>query len=70
MSIIKNRINNDLHTSFPVSQSAYQPGRGTTEQILGLQQLIEKSVEFNHILFLLISLKHLIVWTSVQSGKF
>ena len=48
MSIITNRIKNDLYSSFPASQAAYQPGRGTIEQILGVQQLIEKSVEFNH----------------------
>ena len=29
MSIITNRIKNDLYSSFPASQAAYQPGRGT-----------------------------------------
>ena len=29
MSIITNRIKNDLYSSFPPSQAAYQPGRGT-----------------------------------------
>ena len=48
MSIITNRIKNDLYSSFPPSQAAYQHGRGTVEQILSIQQLIEKSIEFNN----------------------
>ena len=55
MSIIGSRITNDLYSCFPSSQAAYQPGRGTTEQIFALGQLIEKSIEFNkpiHIVFI------------------
>jgi len=31
----------------PFLQAAYQPGRGTVEQIFALSQVIEKSIEFN-----------------------
>ena len=55
MSIISSRIKHDLYSSFPASQAAYQPKRGTIEQILALEQIIEKSIEFNnpvHIAFI------------------
>ena len=52
ISIIANRVRNDLYSSFPESQAAYQPGRGTIEQIIALEQLIEKSIEFNNPLHL------------------
>ena len=48
ISIIAARVKNDLYTSFPPSQAAYQPGRGTIEQIIALEQIIEKSIEFNN----------------------
>ena len=54
-SIISTRVKNDLYSSLPHSQAAYQPNRGTTEQIFALEQIIEKSIEFNnpvHILFI------------------
>ena len=47
MTIVGNRITDDLYACFPDSQAAYQPGRGTIEQIFALNQMIEKSVEFN-----------------------
>jgi len=37
-----------LYASFPKSQAAYQPGRSTIEHIIALEQLIEKSIEFNN----------------------
>ena len=55
MTIIGDRIKSDLYFFLPSSQAAYQPGRGTTEQIFCLCQLIEKSIEFNeplHIIFI------------------
>ena len=55
MTIIGDRIKDDLYSSFPSSQAAYQPGRSTTEQIFSLCQLIEKSIEFNepiHLVFI------------------
>ena len=55
MTIIAKRITNDLYTCFTKTQAAYQPGRNTTEQIFALEQLIEKSIEFNrpmHIVFI------------------
>ena len=48
IKIIANRVKNDLYASFPTSQAAYQPGRGTIEQVIALEQIIEKSIEFNH----------------------
>ena len=38
----------DLYAYFPDSQAAYKPGRGTIEQIIALEQIIEKSIEFNN----------------------
>ena len=53
ISIIANRVNNDLYASFPDSQAAYQPAHGTIEQIICLEQIIiEKSIEFNNPVFI------------------
>ena len=55
ISIIASRVKHDLYSSFPASQAAYQPGRGTIEQVIALEQIIEKSIEFNnpvHIAFI------------------
>jgi len=46
MTIIGARIIDDLYACFLPSPSAYQPGRGTVEQIFALSQVIEKSIEF------------------------
>ena len=53
MTIIGNRITDDLYSCFPDSQAAYQPGRGTIEQIFALSQMIEKSIEFNKPLYMI-----------------
>ena len=53
MTIIGNRITDDLYSCFPDSQAAYQPGRGTVEQIFALSQMIEKSIEFNKPLYMI-----------------
>ena len=47
ISIIAERVKGDLYASLPDSQAAYQPGRGTIEQVIALEQIIEKSIEFN-----------------------
>ena len=47
MTVIGRRITDDLYACFPDTQAAYQPSRGTTEQIFALCQIIEKSIEFN-----------------------
>ena len=55
ISIIVARVKSDLYESFPSTQAAYQPGRETIEQILALEQIIEKSIDFNnpiHITFI------------------
>ena len=47
MQIIYNRVSNTLAAALPKSQAAYQKGRNTIEQIQSIQQIIEKSREFN-----------------------
>ena len=47
MTVIGRRITDDLYATFPDTQAAYQPSRGTIEQIFALSQIIEKSIEFN-----------------------
>ena len=47
MQIIYNRVSNTLAAALPRSQAAYQKGRNTIEQIQSIQQIIEKSREFN-----------------------
>lgn len=47
MLIVYNRISPELYHTLPASQAAYQRGRSTTEQIQTLQQIIEKTNEFN-----------------------
>ena len=44
ISIIASRVKRDLYDSFPASQAAYQPGRGKINQIIALEQIIEKSI--------------------------
>ena len=51
VTIIPARVREDLYASFPNSQAAYQPRRGTIEQIIALEQIIEKSIEFNSCVF-------------------
>ena len=71
MTIIGNRITDDLYSCFPDSKAAYQPGRGTTEQIFALSQMIEKAIEFNLcILCLLISQRLLIASNFINFGQF
>ena len=53
MTLIGSRITDDLYSCFPDSQAAYQPSRGTIEQIFALSQIIEKSIEFNKPLYLI-----------------
>ena len=53
MTIIGNRITNALYSSLSISQAAYQPGRGTVEQIFALSNMIEKSIEYNKPLYLI-----------------
>jgi len=53
MTIVGNRITDDLYSCIPKSQAAYQPGRGTIEQIFALSQLIEKSIEYNKPLYMI-----------------
>ena len=45
--IIYRRIAATLRESLPSTQAAYQPGRSAVEQVQSLQQIIEKSKEFN-----------------------
>ena len=47
MQILFKRITPTLYDSLPDTQAAYQPKRGTVEQIQALQQIIEKCKEFN-----------------------
>ena len=47
MQILYNRISSTLCDILPQTQAAYQKGRSTIEQIQCLQQIIEKTLEFN-----------------------
>ncbi len=48
ITVISLRVKHDLYNFLPSSQAAYQPGRGTIEQIWCMEQIIEKSLEFNN----------------------
>ena len=52
ISIIAERVKRDLYSSFPASQAAYQPGRNTIEQVIALEQVIEKSIEYNNSVYI------------------
>ena len=52
ISIIAARVKSDLYASLPETQAAYRPGRGTIDQIIALEQIIEKSIEFNNPVFI------------------
>ena len=47
MQIVFNQISSTLCSTLPTSQSAYQKARSTIEQIQCLQQVIEKTFEFD-----------------------
>ena len=47
ITIICERVKSGIIECFPKTQSAYQKGRGTSEQIFSLQQMMEKALEFN-----------------------
>ena len=46
MQVVYTRIKKDLIEALPKEQAAYQPGHSTIEQIQSIQQIIEKSIEF------------------------
>ena len=46
MQVVYIRIKKDLTEALPKKQGAYQPGHSTIEQIQTIQQIIEKSIEF------------------------
>ena len=46
MQVVYTRIKKDLIEVLPKEQAAYQPGHSTIEQIQTIQQIIEKSIEF------------------------
>ena len=43
-----NRIFDGISKLIPPSQTAYQPGRGTTEDVMTCKLLIEKAINFFH----------------------
>ena len=46
MQVVCKRIKKDLVDALPIEQAAYQPGHRTIEQMQTIQQIIEKSREF------------------------
>ena len=46
MQVVYTRIKKDLIGALPIEQAAYQPGHSTIQQIQTIQQIIEKSIEF------------------------
>ena len=46
MQVVYTRIIKDLISALPIEQAAYQPGHSTIKQIRTIQQIIEKSIEF------------------------
>ena len=46
MQVVYTRIKKDLTSALPIEKAAYQPGHSTTKQIQTIQQIIEKSIEF------------------------
>ena len=52
MQVVYTRIKKDLIEALPKEQVAYQPGHSTIEQIQTIQQIIEKSIEFQQPCFI------------------
>ena len=46
MQVAYTKTNKDLIRALPIEQAAYQPDHGTIEQILTIQEITEKSIEF------------------------
>ena len=44
--VVYTRIKKDLIDALPIEQAAYQPGHSTLKQMQTIQQIIEKSIEF------------------------
>ena len=52
MQVVYTRIKKDLIEALPKEQAAYQPRHSTIEQIQTIQQIIEKSIEFQQPCFI------------------
>ena len=46
MHVVYTTIKKDLISALPIEQAAYQPGHCTIEQTQTIQQIVEKSIEF------------------------
>ena len=46
MQVVYTRIKKDLIGALPIEQAAYQPGHSAIKKIQTIQQIIEKSIEF------------------------
>ena len=43
IGIIASRVKADRYASFPEYQAAYQPDRGTLEQVIAIEQIIKQA---------------------------
>ena len=46
MQVVYTRIKKDLIGALPIEQAVYQPGHNTIKKRQTIQQIIEKSIEF------------------------
>ena len=75
LKILQSRLQQYMNRELPDVQSGFRKGRGTRDQIASLHWIMEKAREFQKnikasISALLTMLKPLIVWITINCGKF
>ena len=72
LKILQARLQQYMNCELPDVQAGFRKGRGTRDQIANIHWIIEKVREFqkSYISTLLTMLKPLIVWITINCGKF
>ena len=72
LKILQARLQQYVNHELPDGQAGFRKGRGTRDQITNICWIIEKTREFQKKIFavLLTMLKSLIVWITINCGKF
>ena len=72
LKILQARLQQYLNRELPDVEAGFRKGSGTSDQIANIHWIIEKVREFqkSYISTLLTMLKPLIVWITINCGKF
>ena len=72
LKILQARLQHYVNHKLPETQAGFRKGRGTRDKIANICWIMEKAREFQKNIYfaLLIMLKHLTVWITINCGKF